>query len=349
MRGMGPNGIRWLLLALLAWAGGGVASDATEEVVLSDLSPLASSRELVSRLLTPIVQDRIGRFLEANPDHLKEQSIVAGKETYDVRVPAVAPGKRLGVLVFVWPADGIRPPGEWWAVLEKHGLAYVAARGSGNEENVFDRRVPLALHGYELIRRTHDIDPERVYIAGFSGGSRIAQRVALAYPDVFRGVVLIGGSDPMGEAGFTPPPLELMRLFQQRTRVVYATGGRDLPNRGKDQRARDSLAMMCVAGVSRVPQPRLDHWVPDGRGLDKALQAIDTPVSLPQGHAQCMDALSRDIDGKLDAVVEAIERKQLERAVEGLVEIDEVYGGLAAPRSVEIAQRLERAVQSQPD
>lgn len=349
MEGMGSNGIRWLLPALLAWAGGGMASDATEEVVLTDLSPLASSRELVSRLLTPIVQDRIGRFLEANPEHLKEQSIVAGKETYDVRVPANAPGVRLGVLVFVWPADGIRPPGEWWRVLDRHGLVYVAARGSGNEENVFDRRVPLALHGYELARRAHDIDPERVYIAGFSGGSRIAERVALAYPDVFRGVVLIGGSDPMGEAGFTPPPADLMRLFQERTRVVYATGGRDLPNRAKDERARGSLATMCVAGVSRVPQPRLDHWVPDGRGLDKVLQAIDTPVSLPEGHAKCMDALSRDIDGKLDAVVQAIEGKEFERAVDELVGVDEVYGGLAAPRSVDIARRLERAIQPQPD
>ena len=153
----------------------------------------------------------------------------------------------------------------------------------------------------------------------------------------------------MGEAGFTPPPAGLMRLFQERTRVVYATGGRDLPNRAKDERARDSLATMCVAGVARVPQPRLDHWVPDGRGLDKALQALDTPVSLPEDHGKCIDALSRDIDGKLDAVVEAIERKQFERAVNELVGIDEVYGGLAAPRSVEIAHRLERAVQSRPD
>ena len=53
---------------------------------------------------------------------------------------------------------------------------------------ILERRLPLALLGYWNARSRYPIDPDRVYVGGLSGGSRVAQIAALAYPDVFRGV-----------------------------------------------------------------------------------------------------------------------------------------------------------------
>lgn len=51
---------------------------------------------------------------------------------------------------------------------------------------------------------------------GFSGGSRVAEIAALAYPDVFRGAILNAGADPIdGQDGIDKPPADLLRAFQR--------------------------------------------------------------------------------------------------------------------------------------
>ncbi|WP_372014973.1 alpha/beta hydrolase [Pseudoxanthomonas sp. 10H] len=312
--------------------------------VLDALSPLATSQQLTARLLTPLMQDKIARFRAASGVELKEQSLGAGREKVRVWVPDHPPGERLGILVFMWPAEGIEPPPDWWRMLREQRLVYVAPMETGNTENVFDRRVPLALHAYEYARSRFDIDEARVFIGGFSGGSRVAQRVALAYPDVFRGVMLVGGSDPIGTAGFTPPEASLMSLFQTRSRIVYATGDRDLPNRAKDERTRRSFEALCVAGVVQVSQPRLDHWVPDGRGLRKALVALQSPSLAEATEGACRQGLAQRVEQELAGVESLVAQGRAEDARARLVAIDAMYGGLAAPRSVELARRLEGPV-----
>lgn len=332
-----------LCLFSVACANGAAAAE-REELTLQALSPLASSAELVSRLLTPITQDRISRFSTVSGVALKEQSIQAGRETFDVFVPdGLEDGSPYGVLVFVWPADGITPPTDWWSQFRQRRMIYIAARDTGNSENVFDRRVPLVLHGYELARSRFRVDPTRVYVGGFSGGSRVAQRVALAYPDVFKGVLLIGGSDPIGTAGFTPPARSLMWHFQMSTRIVFSTGERDLPNRGKDARARASLGDFCVTGMLPVLQARLDHWVPSGRGFAKALDALETRVDPSASDPECLARLERRIEGALAATKADIERGDVDVARQALIALDALYGGLAAPDSVELARRIDGA------
>lgn len=341
---------RLAVLCLLSVACVAESGAAEREVLpLQALSPLASSTELVSRLLTPITQDRVSRFSAASGVLLKQQSIELGRETFDVFVPEGAEGGApYGVLVFVWPADGITPPADWWSEFRRRRMIYVAARGTGNSENVFDRRVPLVLHGYELARSRFRLDPARVYVGGFSGGSRVAERVALAYPDIFKGVLLVGGSDPIGTAGFTPPERALMRQFQMSTRIVFSTGERDLPNRAKDARVRASLGDFCVAGLLPVVQTRLDHWVPSGRGFARALDALETPVDPSVSDPACLARLQQRIDGALVTANADIERGDVYAARQALIALDALYGGLAAPASVELARRIDLAPAGPP-
>ena len=90
------------------------------------------------------------------------------------------------------------------------------------------RRAPLALlAAYNLMSR-YPVDAQKVYVGGFSGGARIALRLALAYPDLFHGALLNAGSDPLGMPGrpHRRSP-QLLQQFQESTRLVYVTGEHD--------------------------------------------------------------------------------------------------------------------------
>lgn len=325
-----------LLLGELA-----AANSQSRRFTLDALSPLASASELTSRLLTPVTQDRILKFREKVDFSFKEQTIAVGEEPYELFVPSPAANGKYGLLVFIWPGDEIQVPEEWWKVLRENNIIYVASRRSGNVENIFDRRVPLALHGYEYVRKRYDLDPERVYIGGFSGGSRTAQRVVMAYPDIFRSVLLIGGSDALGgDSGFTLPSAELSRVLQQRTRFVFSTGGNDSPNRAKDARTRKDLEALCMQGIRLVPQNGVEHWVPDGRGFSRALKQLEMPVQQQTNTAGCASALDRSIQEQLEAVAVKVEEGELDEAGRLLAQLDARYGGLAAPGSVELSRTV---------
>jgi len=321
------------------------ATSPSRNVALDGLSPLASASELTARLLTPITQDRIARFRQKVGFSLKDQTIEPGEEPFELFVPEPDPDGKYGLMVFVWPADDIQVPGDWWKVFRDRHMIYVASRRSSNTENIFDRRVPLALHGYEYVRSRYSVDPERVYIGGFSGGSRTAQRVAMAYPDVFRGAFLVGGSDTLGgDSGFTLPSEALSRLLQKRTRFVFSTGGDDSVNRAKDARTRKNLEALCMQGVRVVPQNGVEHWVPNGRGFTRVLNELERTIPQNADAESCDENLRKVIDEGLASVKQKIDDGDLKTAGGLLGQLDAQYGGLAAPSSVVLARSIAEKV-----
>ncbi len=315
------------------------AAQASEpvEVTLDGVSPLGSMDQVIRRVLTPIAREELRQVLAKTGKGVQQQTIRAGDEHYDLFVPPVPPNGRYGVLVFVYPSARFPVPREWWDTLERDGLIFIAARKSGNATNVLDRRIPLALHGYDMVEHRYPIDPSRVYVGGFSGGSRVAQMIAMGYSDIFRGALMFAGSDVIGD-GTVVPPRELMQLFQQRTRLVLLTGSEDTHNRSKDARARNSLESFCVQGVVVMVQNRLDHWVPSKGGFRRALHALQQPVNAGKDFDACRQRLQAGIDAGLDEVSTSIGSGDMTLARKRLREIDQLYGGLAAPRSVELAR-----------
>src|SRR5208282_4778992 len=73
-----------------------------------------------------------------------------------------------------------------------------------------------ALLAAQNIMHRYTVNPDRVYVAGFSGGSRVAMRLALGYPDLFRGALLNAGSDPIGDALAPIHPRILFSAFRPR-------------------------------------------------------------------------------------------------------------------------------------
>ena len=317
-----------------------------EGVVLSHYGAFGSSMEVSRRMLSPVTHDRVLRTIELKDLDVAEFQVDLARERYTLHVPEQAPAAGYGVLVFVSPADEVRFGPEWRRQADQRGLILISAQNSGNGHRVIWRRAPLALHGLAHVLAEYQVDAERIYVAGFSGGSRVAQRLALAWPDLFRGALLMAGSDELGEDGLVPPPAELMELFQTRTRLVFATGDRDRINIASDARARESLEPYCVAGVSVSRVPRTEHWVPEGRALTKALDALEEKVAPTAEHAACREALLAKIGAELDRAEGLIETGDLDGAGKVLQALDDRYGGMGSPRLERISHWLDDAVEA---
>jgi predicted esterase len=334
------------MLACIAAPATASAADARpsmQGVALDALSPLSSRDELTHRVLSPLGLRAYQREVAQRQLRIAEQTISAGAERYDLFLPPVPSAGRYGLLVFVSPYDGFALPPGWAAVLAREGLALISARASGNDQDMLERRVPLALNGYAYAIRHYPIDPARVYIAGFSGGGRTAQLVGVAYPDVFRGILGFSGSDPFGGTAVAPPPPELMRLLQARTQIVQSTGTADEVNIAIDSRSRRSMADLCIANLGHADMPRLGHGLPGGSGLSRALKLLQRPPRADAVDPDCESALQARIERELAAIDAAIDAGRLAPARKALLALDMHYGWLAAPGSVHAMERIEAA------
>jgi pimeloyl-ACP methyl ester carboxylesterase len=323
-------------------ASAGVAETAPvgqqSNVTFTLYSPLSRSAEIVRRLLSPLAAASVMQASMRPGKRLREQGIDLSREHFAVYVPPHAPSSGYSLLVFVPPWDDAMVPTQWTSTLERHGMIFVSAAHSGNAANVIDRREPLALLAAENIMSRYSVDPQRVYVGGFSGGARVAERLAVGYPDLFHGVLLDAGSDPLGSAQFPLPPAQLFRQFQEYTRVIYATGEHDEYHLALDAQSRQSMQDWCVFDVVTATIAFKSHDLPDAPSFDRLLDALVNPrPSDANKLAECRARIDKDLNARLDEVQGLIRSGKLDRAQHTLDKIDARFGGLAAPRSVDLA------------
>ena len=195
---MSANGLilkRCVCAAALIAASGRVAAQDVpsapglhRDVVFSEYAAPSENREILRRMLTPLAFAQMEKVVARSGKSLQTQPLDLKDERFTVYVPATPPPPAgYGLLVFVPPWDDARLPDGWSSILDARGIVFVTAAQSGNEQGVVNRRAPLALLAEENTVRRYRIDPARIYVGGFSGGSRVAMRLALAYPDIFTG------------------------------------------------------------------------------------------------------------------------------------------------------------------
>jgi predicted esterase len=285
---------------------------------------------------------RLERELAQSGKTLAGQSIQLADERFGVYVPPQRPAKGYGLLVFVPPWSDVRLPRGWSAVLDRRGVIFVSALKSGNEEDVFNRREPLAVLAADNVMALYAVDPERVYIGGFSGGSRVALRLALGYPDLFRGALLNGGSDPIGDRDLPLPPRDLFQQFLASSSIVYVTGEHDADHAVDESISVKSLHRWCMFNTVSQTEHRAAHTVAGAAALDGALGYLQQSREPQAGKvAPCRSAVEADLDARLQSAAALIAAGQAAGAEKLLNAIDERFGGLAAPRSVELAARLQ--------
>jgi pimeloyl-ACP methyl ester carboxylesterase len=311
------------------------------DVMFSDYSPLSSSAELKHRLLSPLNAAEAGKRLAHSAVALRDQPIDLARERFAVYVPSHPSARGYGLLVFVPPWENAMLPRGWAAILDRRNVIFVSAGNSGNEANILDRREPLALLGAHNIMQRFHVDPERIYIGGFSGGSRVALRLALGFPDVFRGVFLNAGSDPIGDAQTPLPPRELFSRFQEMTRIVYVSGQNDAANVDKDASSEQSLLEWCVFDWYAERSPWTGHEVAGPAVLGRALDMLDKHVEPNLARLNnCRLRINQELDKKIDQANDLLAAGNVDGARKLLNKIDARYGGLAAPRSVDLAERI---------
>lgn len=312
------------------------------DVVFTQYTPLASAEELVRRLTSPLTALQINQEAERAGRILRGQPIDLAKEHYSQYVPARPDPNsgRYSLLVFIPPWQRAEVPHHWISVLDRYHLIVVTAANSGNEANPMDRREPLALLAAHNILAQYPVDAQRVLVGGFSGGARIALRLALGYPDLFHGALLNAGSDPIGTAEVPLPPAELLRTFQESTSLVYVTGERDQPHLVDDIHSRHSLEKWCVFDVVTQTEPHLEHEVADVSGFSRAVGALLGRRDPDANElTACRARIEQELDAQLQKVEAAFAQRDVDAAKRMLAKVDAQYGGLAAPRSLELAKR----------
>lgn len=313
------------------------------DVVFNLSAPLARNGELLRRLVSPLHALDMQREMTGNPEVLEVSPLAPAQQHFAVYVPtSPAPATGYALLVFVPPWEDARIPVEWIPVLDRNHVIFVTAAGSGNDANVLDRRDPLALlAAYNVMQRYH-VDPARVYVGGFSGGSRVALRLALAYPDLFRGALLDAGSDPVGTAQVPLPPSDLLHRFQQSSRIVFLTGSDDLIRQAQLARTNASLAQWCVFDAKNIRLLHTSHVPADATAFAQGLAMLSKPhvpdtEKIDACRARNAAALDRDF-GKAESLANS---RHFDQAMQSLTTIDARYGGLAAPRSTRLLRTLD--------
>ena len=186
---------------------------------------------------------------------------------WQVYRPAHSDGKPPGVLVYVSPTGSGDMDGRWSKVLDKHNLVYIAADHSGNRIPV-TRRMVMATSAIMAVRQQFEIDEERVYISGFSGGGRVASFLSNQYPTVFSGAIFICGVNFWKEDLIE----DLSPVLNNR--YVFVSGTRDF----NLQETRIVYRKYLKAGAENSLleiENGMTHALPNASTLTKALEFLD--------------------------------------------------------------------------
>jgi len=117
-------------------------------------------------------------------------------ERYFVHVPdSYAGDVPYGLVVFIDAEEVVTEvPDGWASILDARQMLFVAPENGGNDQDN-DRRMGLAVLGALEMMKYYRIDPSRVYVAGYSGGARIAGKLGFYQSDIFHGTIQNCGAD----------------------------------------------------------------------------------------------------------------------------------------------------------
>jgi hypothetical protein len=107
-----------------------------------------------------------------------------------------------------------------------------------------------------------------------------------------------------------------------------------------DVRSIQSMRDWCVFTLDVHLVPWAGHQVASPGALSWALNALQKPARPdPNAVAACRSGVERDLAGKLQQVQALIAGGRRDDAQKALISLDARFGGLAAPLSVDLAQK----------
>jgi len=227
---------------------------------------------------------KVDKAVNKKPEKWKQYEIA--DESFEVYVPKTySPEASMGLLVWVSASDRGDPPRAWPPVFDRNRLIFVGANKSGNKRDT--ARCTLPLDAVHNMAKLYSLDEDRIYIAGASGGGRVASRLALAFGDVFDGGLYVIGCDyikwykspgKFSYWSFPAPPASILTVCKEKNRYVFATGEKDYN--------REQIITVYEKGykgdgfkyTTYLEAPGKGHENIDAEWLQKAVTALDEPL-----------------------------------------------------------------------
>ncbi|MEM8875189.1 MAG: PHB depolymerase family esterase [Planctomycetota bacterium] len=285
-----------LASALLAFIGQAPAETGSRDVTFENRAPSSEPTELVRRFAWP------GQWRT-------QQQYELANERFHLRVPDTREpnGEPFGLLVWISPTPDGRVPPNYEAALDKHRLIWVSAHNTGNDRNLM-QRLGLALDAAYNVPFQYDIDPERVYVAGLSGGGRCASHLGVNYSDIFRGALPIIGCNFYREVEPPSRPGKLWRAFHAPTPgmkklaamqpLVIVTGSGD-GNREQCHTYAQAYEADGFTAVTYIEVQGMGHTYPPAETFDKALGHLDERDGPDEATLKRHDLADRRLDDAL--------------------------------------------------
>jgi pimeloyl-ACP methyl ester carboxylesterase len=191
----------------------------------------------------------------------------AGQE-YELFAPPSAGAKKTHpVILFISPSNQPSGWNQLQAVCKQMGIIFASPYGAGND-CPSPKRVRIVLDVLDDLRRKYPTDPDRTYLAGFSGGGRIACSVAFALPEYFGGILPICASGELREESW------LRERVINRLSVALITGETDF-NRSEVERLNGPLLTEVGVRTKVWTVPKLGHGIPDAKTLAEAVDWLE--------------------------------------------------------------------------
>lgn len=283
------------------------------------------------------------------------------------------------LLVFIHPYDDINatnPRAFFFGrtvaeVLAEHKIIWVSFDDGGNGV-LPNKRLGLALDAVHNVTDRYNIDEDRVYVSGMSGGGRMTCMAGIYYPQVFDGAIPIVGSlyfrqvpvpeDPELRAIIRPEPGEhavwprtlwpprrqVLNAMKLEQRWVLLTGSQDYNMPEMRMHFEHGFERDRFEHAHYLEVPGMDHAFPDADWFERAIVLLDAPLeagvnedgsdfgSTPRERRDEQAAQRR-----LEAAERVIER-DAERAVRLLRRVDDLYPETnAAEQARELIAEIE--------
>ena len=308
-------------------------------VVIATLAALNPSRVRSAEPLPPGTHDRVtvaaptrldwvfalSNQSPAEPPAAWTKGYVSTKQTYRLVVPAKVKTRLLPLVLFISPGDNPSGFSAFAATCRMHGVLMASPRGAGNR-CPFPRRVNIVLDVLDDLRRRYPVDPDRTYLAGFSGGGRVACTIGFALPEMLGGIVSFCA------AGDLRPESWLRHRVIDRLSVALVTGETDF-NRGEVERFRGPQLKELGIRAKVWVEPGAGHAVPAGPipAVFKWLEQ-DRPRRAKLATAWPASRLARDTTRDRQAAARAL----LAEANKRLANPETLYSGLMQLKGIRV-------------
>jgi hypothetical protein len=189
------------------------------------------------------------------PDATKgPQDYDSTKQRYQLFVPKkYAKDKAWPLVAFISPGDQPAGWGAWQKACEARGMLFCSPFKAGNNVPA-GQRTRIVLDMLDDVRRQYTIDPNQTYLAGLSGGGRMACSIGFALPEYFGGIIPVCGTNPL------PTLAYLRHRIHDRLSVAFVTGTTDFNRKENEEYMAPYFKELGIR--SKLWMPAVGHTLP---------------------------------------------------------------------------------------